>query len=73
MLDVHDLHAWTITSGIPVLSAHVMIADAALPDGGGARVLNRLAECLAGHFDVAHCTFQLEPASHRAHEHAVHS
>jgi len=73
VLDVHDLHVWTITSGVPVLSAHVVIADAALADGGGARVLDRLAECLAGHFDVEHCTFQLEPASHRDHEHASHT
>ncbi|MDA8313017.1 MAG: cation diffusion facilitator family transporter [Actinomycetota bacterium] len=73
VLDVHDLHAWTITSGIPVLSAPVVIADPVLADGGGAPVLDRLAECLAGHFDVEHCTFQLEPASHREHEHAVHS
>ncbi|MCU1494949.1 MAG: czcD [Acidimicrobiaceae bacterium] len=72
VIDVHDLHAWTITSGIPVLSAHVVIADAVLADGGGARVLDRLAECLAGHFDVEHCTFQLEPASHRDHELPVH-
>ncbi|MDA8282259.1 MAG: cation diffusion facilitator family transporter [Actinomycetota bacterium] len=72
VLDVHDLHAWTITSGIPVLSAHVVIADAVLAHGGGARVLDCLAECLAGHFDVEHCTFQLEPASHRDHEHPVH-
>ena len=72
VLDVHDLHAWTITSGIPVLSAHVVIADTALADGGGARVLDRLAACLAGHFDVEHCTFQLEPASHLGHEHATH-
>jgi cobalt-zinc-cadmium efflux system protein len=72
VLDVHDLHAWTITSGIPVLSAHVVVADTALADGGGARVLDRLADCLAGHFDVEHCTFQLEPASHRDHEHAAH-
>lgn len=72
VLDVHDLHAWTITSGVPVLSAHVVAVDEVLADGGGARVLDRLAECLAGHFDVEHCTFQLEPASHRDHEHAAH-
>ena len=72
VLEVHDLHAWTITSGIPVLSAHVVIADAVLTDGGGGRVLDCLAECLAGHFDVEHCTFQLEPASHRDHEHSTH-
>lgn len=72
VLDVHDLHAWTITSGVPVLSAHVVAVDEVLADGGGARVLDRLAECLAGHFDVEHCTFQLEPANHRDHEHAAH-
>ena len=72
VLDVHDLHAWTITSGVPVLSAHVVAIDEVLADGGGARVLDRLAECMAGHFDVEHCTFQLEPASHRDHEHAAH-
>ncbi len=72
VLGVHDLHVWTVTSGLPVLSAHVVVADEALADGGGARVLDRLGECLAGHFDVEHCTFQLEPATHRAHEQAVH-
>ncbi|MHB1509333.1 MAG: cation diffusion facilitator family transporter [Acidimicrobiales bacterium] len=72
VIDVHDLHAWTITSGNSVLSAHVVVAEEALSDGGGARVLDRLVECLAGHFDVDHCTFQLEPASHRDHEHAAH-
>lgn len=72
VLDVHDLHAWTITSGVPVLSAHVVAVDEVLADGGGDRVLDRLAKCLAGHFDVEHCTFQLEPASHRDHEHAAH-
>lgn len=72
VLDVHDLHAWTITSGVPVLSAHVVAVDEVLADGGGARVLDRLAECLAGHFDVEHCTFQLEPANHRDHEHVAH-
>jgi cobalt-zinc-cadmium efflux system protein len=70
VLDVHDLHAWTITSGLPVLSAHVVVADPAYADGG--RVLDRLCACLAGHFDVEHCTFQLEPTTHAAHESGVH-
>jgi cobalt-zinc-cadmium efflux system protein len=72
VLGVHDLHVWTVTSGLPVLAAHVVVSDHALADGGGAQVLDRLGECLAGHFDVEHCTFQLEPATHRAHEQAVH-
>lgn len=54
--DVHDLHVWTITSGMLVLSAHVVIDEAAEPAG----VLDRLCECLTGHFDLEHSTFQLE-------------
>jgi cobalt-zinc-cadmium efflux system protein len=66
--DVHDLHAWTITSGLPVLSAHVVVDPAA--DAG--RVLDGLGECLAGHFDIEHSTFQLEQPEHRGHEGATH-
>ena len=69
----HDLHAWTITSGLPVLSVHVVVTEEALADGGGARVLDSLGECLADHFDVEHCTFQLEPASHASHEFRAHT
>ncbi|MGB9378177.1 MAG: cation diffusion facilitator family transporter [Mycobacteriales bacterium] len=66
--DVHDLHVWTITSGLLAMSAHVVVTDEALADGGGGRVLDRLGECLGNHFEVEHCTFQLESTAHRAHE-----
>jgi cation diffusion facilitator family transporter len=72
VLDVHDLHAWTITSGLPVLSAHVVVHDAVLADGHGGRVLDALCACLGDHFDLEHCTFQLESPGHRGHEAAVH-
>ena len=36
VLDAHDLHAWTITSGLPVLSVHVVVEDVVLNDQGGA-------------------------------------
>jgi cobalt-zinc-cadmium efflux system protein len=67
--DVHDLHAWTITSGLPVLSAHVVVDPGVIDDG---RMLDRLQDCLRGHFDVEHSTFQLEPAGHAAHERPMH-
>lgn len=67
VLDVHDLHAWTITSGLPVLSAHVVV-DAAVLGLGNGPVLDRLGGCLRGHFDVEHSTLQLEPAGHAASE-----
>ena len=72
VLGVHDLHAWTITSGLPVLSAHVVVSDAALEAGHGGRVLDALCACLGDHFDVAHCTFQLESGTHADHEAPVH-
>ncbi len=69
----HDLHAWTLTSGLPVLSVHVVVADDVLADGGAARILDALADCLDEHFDVEHCTFQLEPAGHADHEFRTHA
>lgn len=56
VVQVHDLHAWTITSGMPVLSAHVVVAA----DVDPLETLKLLKECLTGHFDVEHCTFQIE-------------
>jgi cation diffusion facilitator family transporter len=72
VLDVHDLHAWTITSGMPVLSAHVVVTDEALEAGHGGRILDALCSCLGSHFDVDHCTFQLEGEHHADHEAPVH-
>ncbi|MFJ4782392.1 cation diffusion facilitator family transporter [Streptomyces sp. NPDC088794] len=66
--DVHDLHAWTITSGMPVLSAHVVVRSDVLSAIGHEKMLHELQECLGDHFDVEHCTFQLEPVGHAEHE-----
>ncbi|MFG3282627.1 cation diffusion facilitator family transporter [Streptomyces sp. NPDC048111] len=60
---VHDLHGWTVTSGMPVLTAHVVVKEAALHNGYGA-LLTRLQNCVGEHFDVAHSTIQLEPEGH---------
>ncbi|MFJ8134959.1 cation diffusion facilitator family transporter [Streptomyces sp. NPDC096013] len=66
--DVHDLHAWTITSGMPVLSAHVVVRSDVLNAIGNEKMLHELQGCLGDHFDVEHCTFQLEPSGHAEHE-----
>lgn len=68
--DVHDLHAWTITSGLDVASAHVVMAAEA--DPGLGLVLNRLDTCLSGDFDIEHSTFQLETADRRRAEESAH-
>ncbi len=66
--DVHDLHAWTITSGMPSLSAHVTVTDACLGQRGVGAVLDELARCAREDFGVEHATFQVEPQSHQEHE-----
>ncbi len=66
--DVHDLHAWTITSGVNVVSAHVVLQ----PGADGATVLDILCSCLSGDFDIEHSTFQLESSDRRRLEGAAH-
>ena len=61
---VHDLHAWTITSGMNVVSAHVVVTDEAKPGD----ILDHLGMCLSDDFDVDHSTFQLETKEHVAWE-----
>ncbi|WP_127479470.1 cation diffusion facilitator family transporter [Nocardioides pantholopis] len=68
VVDVHDLHAWTITSGMASLSAHVTVTDACLAERGVGPTLDELSHCVAAHFAVQHATFQVEPVSHRDHE-----
>ena len=70
--DVHDLHVWTVTSSLPTLSAHVVIDDSCFLDGHAPQLLDELQDCLVGHFDVEHSTFQLEPVSHAVHEMGAH-
>ncbi|MDE3107693.1 MAG: cation transporter [Acidobacteriota bacterium] len=69
---VHDLHAWTVTSTLPTLSAHVVVDDACFVEGCVPRILDELQNCLGGHFDIEHSTFQMEPASHLDHEPGSH-
>jgi cobalt-zinc-cadmium efflux system protein len=58
VVDVHDLHVWTVTSGFPALSAHVLVAHDS--DCHAARV--RLERVLVERFHVEHTTLQVEHA-----------
>lgn len=69
VVDVHDLHAWTITSGMPALSAHVTVTEGTLAERGVGEILDDLTGCVSDHFGIDHATFQVEPESHRDHEH----
>ena len=68
VLDCHDLHAWTITSGVNVVSAHVVLDEGADPPV----VLDHLCACLSGFFDIEHSTFQLEAHDRRRVEEGTH-
>lgn len=74
VLDVHDLHASRVGTGIPVLTAHVVVDEQSWRDGGAAQLLDALQECVASHFEVSveHSTFQLEPPGHVGHESRQH-
>ena len=73
VVGVHDVHAWTITSGVPVFSAHLVVSDELFNAVGADTLLCQVTECLAEHFDTRHCTFQIEPESHARHEAALHA
>lgn len=56
VLDVHDLHVWSITSGQESMSAHVRVAEGR----GGNDMLNALQRCTHDCCGIAHATFQIE-------------
>ncbi len=70
--DVHDLHVWTISSGMPVMSAHIVVDDSVTGMDEAHGVLDTLSGCLSEHFDVEHSTFQIEPAGHADSEQHLH-
>jgi cobalt-zinc-cadmium efflux system protein len=72
---VHDLHATQIATGLPVLTAHVVVDDECFYDGHTSQILDELQTCVAEHFSISieHSTFQLERAVHGDHEHETHA
>jgi cobalt-zinc-cadmium efflux system protein len=60
VLDVHDVHVWTLTSEMDAASAHLVVDDETDPHG----VLDRARELVSTRHGIGHGTFQVEPASH---------
>jgi len=56
--DVHDIHVWTITSGIHAMSAHLIIEDQTV--SRSAEIVETVNQNLAKHFNITHTTLQLE-------------
>ncbi|MEI6624004.1 MAG: cation diffusion facilitator family transporter [Actinomycetes bacterium] len=72
VVSVHDLHAWTITSGMVSLSAHVIVEPDPYTGGAGSAILEALDACLLECFDIQHTTFQLESQDHFETEDPLH-
>jgi len=70
--DVHDLHASQVATGLPVLTAHVVVDDSCFLDGHLGPMLDEIQEALDDDFDVEHSTIQFEAAGHAAHEPEAH-
>lgn len=67
VLGVHDLHVWTITSGMEAMSGHVVVPE----DRGGrsqAEILHELHHVLRERFGIDHITIQIEPPDFPEHE-----
>jgi cobalt-zinc-cadmium efflux system protein len=62
VVEVHDLHVWTVTSGFPALAAHVLVSPDT--DCHGAR--RRLEQLLAQKFGVSHTTLQVDHVAKRS-------
>ena len=60
VVDIHDLHVWTLTSGMEVVSAHLMIENDADPHSA----LDLARDLLQKDFQIEHATLQVEPQSH---------
>lgn len=61
VIDVHDLHVWTLTSAMDVASAHLMVTA----DADGHAVLDQARAMLRRRYGIDHATFQVEPEGHR--------
>lgn len=58
---VHDLHIWTITSGMPVLSAHIRLASCCTDTNHWQGCINDANRLLKERFGIEHTTLQVEP------------
>jgi len=56
--EVHDMHVWTITSGMHALSAHLLITDQMVSKS--AEIVETVNQDLARYFNITHTTLQLE-------------
>ncbi|MBS1847690.1 MAG: cation transporter [Actinobacteria bacterium] len=61
VIDVHDLHVWTLTSGMDTATVHLMVD----PSSDTHAVLDQARELLKTRYEIGHATLQVEPADHQ--------
>ena len=69
VMDVHDLHVWSIGSEVHTLSCHILIAD--LPLSESDKILRDVKHCLEHRFNIVHTTIQFEHAGCEAEHECV--
>jgi cobalt-zinc-cadmium efflux system protein len=60
VIDVHDIHAWEITSGMRCLTCHVVVPSKELVEDGGKGIISDMKNVLKARYQVVHTTFQME-------------
>ena len=58
VVDVHDLHVWTISTGMDALSGHVVVRDQMLSESN--KILSEINTVLAKRYNITHTTIQME-------------
>lgn len=68
--DIHDIHVSTISTGVPIFSAHVVVENECFMGGHSKVILDQVQYCIYNHFEVPihHVTIQLESPNHIEHE-----
>jgi len=58
VIDVHDLHIWTLTSNMHAMSVHVKVRDSAIHHTN--EILKKINQIMQEKFGITHCTIQIE-------------
>lgn len=69
VLDLHDLHVWTISSGLVACSCHILVAEQSV--SGGQQILQAVTHMLDHDFRISHSTIQIEVEDCGGHNHAI--
>ena len=69
VLNLHDLHVWTVSSGIIACTCHILVAEQSV--SGGQKILNDVAHMLEHDFKISHSTIQIEVEDCGGHGHTT--